>query len=80
MDFLPITKFTCPQCGSFRWGSFRNDDKSLTRYCNGIREVGNHARSCGFTWHERDDAKYMRPTGELMPRFLKGGADDARVR
>jgi hypothetical protein len=55
-------KFTCPQCGTFCYGSSQNRDGTLTRECHGFGD-GHQTKPgpCNFTWHEDDDHLYFRP-------------------
>lgn len=64
-DGIEIMEFTCPRCGSHKFGSFTENGK-LVRHCNGEFE----GRSCLFMWHEWDDAKWMHGTGVWMPSFV----------
>lgn len=59
--------FKCPVCGSYCFGSWRNDDGTLTRQCHGyIQDSSGMTRACTFQWPESDDAKYglEDPSGE----------------
>jgi hypothetical protein len=48
-------QYTCPECGSHRFGSWQNEDGTLTRHCHGIREN----RYCQFKFHEKEDSQYF---------------------
>lgn len=47
--------FTCPTCGSYKFGSIRNDDNTFTRYCKGMNDV-----ACKFIFHENLDYMYLK--------------------
>ncbi len=56
-------EFTCPECGSHRWGSSGTDDEGqpLNGHCNGyIKASGALLRACRFTWLRANDALYFR--------------------
>ena len=47
-----MPKFKCPKCGDYKYGSYSNEDDTLTRQCHG------DDRCCSFEWHEKDDHFY----------------------
>lgn len=49
------TNFCCPKCGSFMFGSYRNEDDTWTRRCH-----GNEKWVCQFNFHEIDDKLYFK--------------------
>jgi len=48
------TRFICPECGSYMFGSTQNSDGTLTRHCH-----GNEAWNCKFNFHQKEDEKYF---------------------
>lgn len=73
-------KFRCPRCGGSAFGSLILPDGSLERICRSDDARDNDGRrNCGFTWNERDDWRYMHPTGERMPSAVTAHAVRARI-
>ena len=74
LDPLP-DRFTCPQCGSHRFGSSVNFVEEngewvpgpLVRYCHGRLITPDGAVSCPVHWPEIDDPHW------LLPRPPEGG-------
>lgn len=52
-------EFTCPRCGSHRFGSGL-EHGALRRHCEGERR-------CHFTWFQCDDDQVMKGTGRFHP-------------
>lgn len=67
MKLIDVLQFTCPQCGSHCYGSFRREDGKWTRGCHGY--AGDDLKPCDFKWKEEQDNLYMKPTGEKMPEM-----------
>ena len=70
---IDITEFTCPRCGSHKFGTTldpmrRLDLRTSVGHCHGDRTVrtvgGISLVRCEFSWSRVDDAKYFRKTGE----------------
>ena len=49
-----MSKFKCPECGSYMFGSSQNTDGTLTRHCH-----GNEKWKCNFSFNEKDDHLYF---------------------
>lgn len=50
---IRVSQFTCPKCGSHKFGSWQNGDGQMRRHCHGLDGA------CDFTFHQRDDARYF---------------------
>lgn len=63
---IEVREFTCPACGSHRWGTFTMmAGRVAVGSCSGYDEKSGTA--CRFVWLRRDDDDYMRGTGEFLP-------------
>jgi hypothetical protein len=74
VDLIDETEFTCPQCGSHKFGTVFEDGvhgvldaSAMVGYCYGDKTVrspvGIRLVRCPFSWRRNDDAKYFRKTG-----------------
>jgi hypothetical protein len=66
------TRFHCPKCSGFRYGSAQIDSGvAWRRHCNGHVHMMDHKDGqirlalCGFTWHEKDDYKFFIQVGSF---------------
>ena len=71
-DQVEQKRFTCPRCGSHKFGTHvegavRWDLSTSTGACHGYTQTKMGSLPCGFTWPRTDDAKYFRGTGVFMP-------------
>ena len=59
---IDVTEFTCPVCGSHRFGTTIKgpplDARTNVGHCHNI--------PCKFTWPRSDDAKYFHKTGRQI--------------
>jgi hypothetical protein len=65
-------QFRCPKCGDSKFGSSRNEDGSLTRYCHGqvLMEPPIDAYAqCDYSAHESDDYKHFVLAFETPAQF-----------
>lgn len=73
-EFRPIRSFCCPICKGMRWGSrWNKEDESFTRQCSGHIDAEGRI-PCEFTWEEKDDDAFLKPTGDYIPIWLGIGA------
>lgn len=60
---IDASRFICPKCRDFKFGSSREPDGTWTRMCRGQRAVVDDGvvviKSCAFSWPTADDWKYM---------------------
>ena len=80
MDQVENKQFTCPKCGSHKFGSSLAtgtvQNGTWHGHCHGVVQVNPAAaaRNCGFIWPRSEDAKYFRGTGTFYPASGAGQA------
>ena len=75
-------RFTCPECGSDRFGSAQGPGGGIWRgYCHGTvhgKKPGEAELNCKFSWPRSEDAKYFKGTGTFSPASAVGQAPASR--
>jgi len=66
-NLIDVTEFTCPRCGSHKFGTSLNGDPRDPHI-----GVGYCHNPCGFSWRRSDDAKYFRKTGRQIAAVCIG--------